>query len=797
METFLKSIGVGEAITSDLEHVQIAFQRPAVLWIGLLLLIPVAYFVYVRQRNNLGTVPKRFRVALSVMRVSILAILIVVASGPYLKIDHQVTKKPIFAVLFDSSQSMKLPAGPFASDQELLQAARAAGYETDEGVIDAEVRKALNRIDRAELALAAVRNANESLLMPLQEEYEIQYYNFARKLTPLAFNPSTETAVETGGRGTSSRIGGAIYGVLEAAAGRQVAGMLLLSDGQNTGGRSPSQAARAAADAGALIFVAPMGSSERQQDVSIVDVYTSGLVAVGDTVSVHVTLESQGFDGRPVHVELKDGDEVLDTKEVVVRDSEHQHVELTFEAKRSGARYLTVISPPLEEEVEELKANNVDTAFVRISEEKLKVLFIDGLPRWDFRFVKNAIRRDNGLAGRTEDVPDILLETEWRRLPTEQQAALLPQTLDEIAAYHTIILGDASPEMLNADFVELLGKAVRDRGVGLVVAAGTQSMPHRFTRAFRDLLPVKLRRNAAGIEAAVYNPFQIEISPDGVIHETMRLYDDPGRNQNVWGQMPPYYWCAAVEQPAPAATVLAWNPSVEGSFGKMPLIAFHYAGEGKVMFVGTDSTWLWRQNVGDRFFYKFWGQALRFVSRRDDSAGKKSYVEVRPVRAQPGEDAKIELMAFDSDGAPIESPTVKLSLLGPGSRETIELTADKNRIGRYTGKFTPEKRGVHRLVYQPTGGGDPAEATIRVLVAPAEYRHPNLNRPTLELLASVTGGKVLNLDGFEQIPDKLAGEPELQQLHHEASIWDNWLMLSLLVLVYSFDVGLRRMMGLS
>jgi hypothetical protein len=40
--------------------------------------------------------------------------------------------------------------------------------------------------------------------------------------------------------------------------------------------------------------------------------------------------------------------------------------------------------------------------------------------------------------------------------------------------------------------------------------------------------------------------------------------------------------------------------------------------------VGTDSTWLWRRNVGDRFFYRFWGQAVRFVARRDEQTGSKS-----------------------------------------------------------------------------------------------------------------------------------------------------------------------------
>ncbi len=798
MESFLKSIGVADEVLEHLDQTQLAFQRPAVLWGGLLLLIPVAWFIYVRQRDNLSTVPRKFRITLSVTRVSILALLICILAGPYLKIDHRIAKKPIVAVLFDTSQSMQLPAGPYESDEELVAIAQAAGYEASEGEIDSDTRKALNRIGRAELAQTVVRAAKESFLEPLKDDYELRVYSFSRELTPIVFDAEdTETAAVISDGGTSSRIGEAIFRVLEEAAGQQVAGILLMSDGQNTGGRSPSQAARAAADAKTPLFVAPLGSSQRVQDVSIIDVYTSGLVAVGDTVRVHVTLQSQGFDGRPVKIELKDGDEVLDTKERVVRDAEQQQIELTYEAKHAGSHYLTVDVPALEEESEELRANNTDTAFVRISEEKLKVLFIDGLPRWDFRFIKNAIRRDNGLAGRTEETPDVIVETEWRRLSDELKAAALPRTPEDIAKYHTIIIGDASPELIDADFRELLSEAVREKGVGLIVSAGTQAMPHRFDKAFQDLLPVKVKSNAAGMEAPAYKPFRLEISPAGVIHETMRLYDDPGRNQNVWQRMPPYYWCAAVERPAAGATVLAYNSSVEGRYGKLPLVAYHYAGDGKVMFVGTDSTWLWRQNVGDRFFYKFWGQSIRFVARRDESAGKKSRIEVRPVRAQPGEEAEIELFAFKADGTPEDTENRKVTLFGPDSRETVELTADKSMKGRYTGKFTPEKPGKHGLAYQPSDGSTAVEATIRVLIAPEEFRHPNLNRPTLELLASTSGGAVVGLADLGSIPERLKGETELKDLHREATIWDNWLTLLVLILLYSVDVGLRRLMGLS
>ena len=101
MEAFLKSIGVTDEVIEHLDKAQLAFQRPAVLWIGLVLLIPVAYFIYTRQRNNLSVMATKFRVVLTATRVIVLAILIAILAGPYLKIDHQITKRPIVAILFD------------------------------------------------------------------------------------------------------------------------------------------------------------------------------------------------------------------------------------------------------------------------------------------------------------------------------------------------------------------------------------------------------------------------------------------------------------------------------------------------------------------------------------------------------------------------------------------------------------------------------------------------------------------------------------------------------------------------
>ena len=130
------------------------------------------------------------------------------------------------------------------------------------------------------------------------------------------------------------------------------------------------------------------------------------------------------------------------------------------------------------------------------------------------------------------------------------------------------------------------------------------------------LLPVKLKAGVPGLTPLGAPSFRLELAPEGSLHEATRLQDEPGRNQNTWRSLPPFYWSAAVKETAPAATVLV-NNAAPGEKGKMPLIAEHFAGQGKVLFVGTDETWRWRQNVGDRFFYRFWGQAVRAVARRD------------------------------------------------------------------------------------------------------------------------------------------------------------------------------------
>jgi hypothetical protein len=213
-----------------------------------------------------------------------------------------------------------------------------------------------------------------------------------------------------------------------------------------------------------------------------------------------------------------------------------------------------------------------------------------------------------------------------------------------------------------------------------------------------------------------------------------------------------------------------------------------------VFFVGFDATWLWRQNAGDRFFYKFWGQALRFVARSDEHNKKMNWLEVKPVRVSPGDNATLELLAYTATGAPLQQATTTVRIAG-AHQATVTLVADPNGKGRYVGTFPVPAQGSYTLTYENT------ETHWHALLASDEFRNPNVDRAVLHTLSTTTGGRVVELSAPDWPASLLAalhGEARSTRLApQEATVWDNWVVLMALVGVYALDIGLRRWVGLT
>jgi len=805
---FLKLVGISDTLAERLGETHWMWARPRVFLAGVVLLAPLAVFIVLRHRHNLPNVSPALRGMLSGCRIAVLALLVIVLGGPYLRLEEPVTQKPVLAWLTDESASMSLPVGSYDGDQlaALAVAAGMAEKPPDNGPakVDADVRRELVNVTRAQFAARVVDRHRAAVLVPLADQFDLRAYRFARRLQPdttlAPHDPKPEDSPPAGDLADTA-LGDALDEVIALAAGRRLAGIVLLSDGRTTTGSDPIQVMKRQQAVTTEkrvppVWAIPVGSPEPPVDIALLDVLAPAQLAVGDTAVVVATITSHGFDDRRIKVTLLEGDKALDETEAALRAGERQQLQLDFEAKEPGMRLLTVqVAPQGEEQVQD---NNRSGLAINVDEQRWRVLYIEGYPSWDFRFLDHSLRRDHGLE--VSVVMEAGLSVDPEKDEDLAAVAKLPQDAAGFAQYNVVMLGDVSPALLTPSRQHSLARAVEEEGLGLIVRAGPQAMPHAYVGGpLSTLLPIKIERgdgtvegNPPGVEAPAFSPFLMAVTAAGSRHPAFRLYDSATRNRSVWSRMPSFFWAAAAAEESAGATVLA-KLSTAGK--ERPLIAEHFAGAGRVLLVGTDSTYRWRRNIGDHLFYRFWGQAIRRVARSKQRSIRKNWLEAYPARVAAGEGVSIELYAVDESGEPLTDAEARVRVTRGDSTETVILDRSAEP-GRFRGTWNPSQVGEYRLAYADRRGAT-VDAAVRVAESGRELLRPDVDRDTLGALADVTGGGVIELDRIAELTQKLEGETVTVTRAHEEEIWDNWLTLVLLVTLYCADVFVRRMSGLT
>lgn len=150
-----------------------------------------------------------------------------------------------------------------------------------------------------------------------------------------------------------------------------------------------------------------------------------------------------------------------------------------------------------------------------------------------------------------------------------------------------------------------------------------------------------------------------------------------------------------------------------------------------------------------------------------------------------------------ADGVALSAPKVALRVIGPKGAEPLEVAAESSVQGRFAGSLSPTAAGDYRVSYEPGGGLPAVEAWFHVHASSEELRNPSVDFAALDLLASTTGGRVVHADELAELLKSIGGEAKRVEVHREASVWDNAFTLGLIVVLYSLDVGLRRLAGLS
>jgi hypothetical protein len=572
-------------------------------------------------------------------------------------------------------------------------------------------------------------------------------------------------------------------------------GIVLASDGDWNEGQPPVQAAARLRVRGIPIFTVPVGSRTRLPDVELLtlDVPTFGVA--GKSVRVPFTIESSLPRDYLTTVTLRssDGDEV--SREVRIAAMSRTSDSLVWKPKATGDFTLSLAIPKHGDE--SLTDNNKLAAPISIREEKLRVLVVESYPRWEYRYLRNALSRDPGV-----ELSCLLFHPGLSKAGggNKDYIKMFPAGKDELAKFDVVFLGDVGVEdgQLTAEQCRLLKGLVEHQASGLVFMPGWQGREFSLLDTeLGDLCPVVLdTAQPGGWGSRVANHFELtELGRRSLLTKLADTQDD---NTEVWEGLPGFQWYAPVLRAKAGSDVLCVHKDASNEYGRLPLLVTRTFGAGKVLFMGTDGAWRWRKGVEDKYHYRFWGQVVRWMAyQRNMAKGETMRLYYVPDQPKLNQTLALHANVMERGGEPLHGGEVTARITAPsGKAELIRFSSAGDEWGEFTGRYSALESGSHRVTLFCKQTGATLEASFFVQGAAAEQVGRPARPEVMEELARVTGGKVIEAGKLDQVVRSLAQLPDPAPLVRRVPLWCHPVTaLALIGLLGVFWVG-RKVIGL-
>ncbi len=571
--------------------------------------------------------------------------------------------------------------------------------------------------------------------------------------------------------------------------------IVLASDGDWNSGGSPINPATRLRMKGIPIISVPVGSPSRLPDIELLsfDLPTFGIA--GKTVSVPLTIESSLPRSTPATITLEGSDGSQQKKELVIQAMGRTSTAFAWKPTSAGNFNLTVSIPPQPDEL--LTDNNQRTAAIAIREERLKVLVVEGYPRWEYRYLRNALSRDPGV-----EVSCLLFHPGLSKVGggNKDYISEFPNALEDLAKYDVVFLGDIGigDNQLTIEQCRLLKGLVQQQASGLVFMPGIQGRQLSLVDSpLADLLPVVM--DAGQPEGwGSRTPSHFELTELGRRSLLTRLADTPEENLAIWENLPGFQWHAPIVRAKAGSEILCVHQEATNANGRVPLMVTQPYGAGKILFMGTDGAWRWRKGVEDLYHYRFWGQVVRWMAyQRNMAEGETMRLYYSPEQPNVRQTIFFNANVVEKNGEPLAKGDVSARIVAPsGAAQTVRFASSGEEWGAFSAKFTPQEPGPHRVTLRSLTTDSSLETDVLVQGGAAERLGKPARPEVLEELARLTHGQTIR-------PDQVAQAIEtLQQLTpppFEIRRWHLWshavVAATLIGLLAAFWIG-RKMAGL-
>jgi len=632
----------------------------------------------------------------------------------------------------------------------------------------------------------AVDSLTKNALPALESKFAVNLFSFAGDLLEL------ESLEKVPPPGPVTHIGEALLNVLRGAQSGAIAAVVLVTDGADNSADFDQTKIAEIASFGVPIHTVGVGAETMPNDLELEDVQLPPVGLAGSTVSAQVSIRHSG----PGLAQLKvyDGDAILASEAIQLPSSAGVTTRwVDIDVGKAGVRDLRFALDALPNETNTI--NNSRLRPMEVPEQRRHILYIEGEPRWEYKFIRRAI----------DENPAVRVASLLKTTPNKfyRQGVESPDELvdgfptDELALfrYDGLMIGSFEAAALTPAQHDMIREFVGRRGGTLLMLGGRRGLTDGGwgPTSVAEVLPVRLPELDG--PSFVREPAKAMLAPTGLTSAMTRLEADDEANKAAWEGLPDLADFQTLGELKPGAETL-----LEARFmgNTHPLLVHQRYGLGNVYVLATGGTWRWQMQLPheDQRHETFWRQFLQaaattapqpvtLTSNRVFYGDESTVVlraEVRDKSYQPASDAVVTVEVSDGMGPPT----------------TVSMTPVAGERGLFETAYETAHTGVFRFDASANAAGEElghAQFAVRREDGVIEHYHVQQNRPLLERLAAATGGTYFAVNDVSKLPEAVsfseAGSVERQVLE----LWNIPLAFLLLLLLKSAEWLVRLYWG--
>lgn len=736
---------------------------------GLVLAVTgAAVYALLTYRNVRGH-GTRDRAVIVGLRIAALAVLAVCLLRPMLVLTVAVSQQNFVGVLLDDSRSMQVAD---------LEGHPRGNYVTENFGTTAS-----------------------PLLAKLAEKFVVRTYRFS------SFTERLNAAGDLTFDGTGSRLGDALGRAKDELSGLPLSGLIVVSDGADTSEATLDSSITDLKAESIPVFTVGVGEEKMTRDIQVSRVETPRQALKGSFLVLDVVITQTGFEGQTLPLVVESEGRVVDTQDVPMpNNGEAATVRVRFKVDESGLRRFKFRIP--EQAGEQVPQNNARENVIEVLARRVKLLYLEGEPRFEAKFIKQALEADPNIqvvllqrtAAATPSSP-----TKFLRLGIDTPDELIegfPLKEEDLFAYSGLILGSVEASAFTVEQLRMIADFVGRRGGGLLTLGGRRSFAEGGWGGtpVADAMPVALNAAANARSGDYFSHVAIEPARAGLAHPLAQLASTEKGSIEAWGKLPRLTSVNPISAVKPGASVLLKGEDESGR-EQLILSAQRY-GRGKAVAFAVQDSWLWRMHATmpatDLTHHQFWQRLLRWVVD-----GVPGVVEVSsaPERVEPKEPVTLTAQVGDKKYTDVNDARVVASVRSPtGVVSDVPMSWTVKRDGEYQATFAPAEEGTYEVRVTATKNGETLGSSVTHLrAAPSdrEYFDPAMRGSLLRRLAEETDGKFFKSAATSGLSDALTMSGRGVTVVEEKDLWDMPVLFLLLVALTGSEWLYRRARGLA